>query len=92
MEGRISWTRGCSQSAEGVCYQRLAEDYPSESPVVLSIPEFIGTLIVTRAEVLQGVRDVEDSSSSECATTARGHNDRDPVRDGVRMDDKWKHQ
>ena len=49
-------------------------------------------LIVTHAEVLQGVCDVEGSSSSERVATARGYNERDPVCYGVGMDDKRKHQ
>ena len=49
-------------------------------------------LIVTRAEVLQRIRDVEGSSSSERVAATGRHNDRDPVRDGVGMDDERKHQ
>ena len=44
------------------------------------------------AEVLQGVRNVENSSPSERVATTRSHNDWDPVCDGVRMDDEWKYQ
>ena len=49
-------------------------------------------LIVARAGVLQRVRDVEGSSSSERIAAARSHNDREPVRNGVGVDGEWKHQ
>ena len=45
-----------------------------------------------RAEVLQGVRDVEGSRSPECVVTAGSDNDQDSVRDGVKVDDEWEHQ
>ena len=49
-------------------------------------------LTVTRVEVLQGVLGVESSSSSKRAATARSQYDRDPVRDGVRVDGQREHQ
>ena len=40
---------------------------------------FVDMLTVTCAEVLQGVRNTEGSSSFECIAAARGYNVRDPV-------------
>ena len=49
-------------------------------------------LIVTRVEVLQRVRDVEGTSSSERVAATGRHNDRGPVRDGVGVDGEREHQ
>ena len=49
-------------------------------------------LIVTHAEVLQGVRDVEGSPSPERVVAPGSHNDGDTVRDGVGVDDEREHQ
>ena len=61
---------------------RVGRDFPGIATV----------LTVTHAEVLQGVLGVESPSPSECAAVAGGHNDRDPVRDGVGVDDEREHQ
>ena len=52
----------------------------------------IGVLTVTRPEILQGVRDVESSPSSERVAIARGHNDQGYVCYGVGVDAKREHQ
>ena len=44
---------------------------------------FVDALTATYAEVLQGVRNVEGSSASQRVAAARGHNDRNPIRDGI---------
>ena len=46
----------------------------------------------TRAGVLQGVRDVENSLPSERVAAARGDDDRESVCYGVRVDDEREHQ
>ena len=52
----------------------------------------VNALIKPRTEVLQGGRDVEIASTPERATTDRSNHDRDPLRDGIRVDGEWKHQ
>jgi len=49
-------------------------------------------LTVARVEVLQGIRDVESTPSSECVTVNGSDDVRGTVRDGVRMDAKRQHQ
>ena len=53
---------------------------------------FVDMLTVTPAEVLQGVRNVEGSSASQRVAATRGHNVRNPIRDGIGVDDERKHQ
>ena len=43
-------------------------------------------------EVLQGGCDVENPSTSKCAATHWGDDDRDSIRNGIRVDGKWKHE
>ena len=43
-------------------------------------------------ELLQGGRDVEIPSTSKRVIAGRGDNDRGPVRNGIKMDDKWEHK
>jgi hypothetical protein len=52
----------------------------------------IGTLTVNRAEVLQGICAVEGSSPPECVAAPGGDNDRNQIRDGVRVDVQREHQ
>ena len=52
----------------------------------------VDTSTVTRTEILQGIRDMESSLSSERVAAARGHNDRASVCYGVGMDDEREHQ
>ena len=52
----------------------------------------IDELTMSCAGVLQGGCDVEIPSSSERAATVRRDSDRDPARDGIRVDEKWEHQ
>ena len=52
----------------------------------------VNALIKPRTEVLQGGRDVEIASTPERATTDRSNHDRDPLRDGIRVDGRQKHQ
>lgn len=47
---------------------------------------------MTLVEVLQRGYDVEVSPSSERAAVIGGDNDQQPVRDGIGVDDQWKHQ
>ena len=49
-------------------------------------------LTASPAEVLQRVRDVESSLSSERVAVVGGDHVKDSVRDGVGMDAKWEHQ
>ena len=42
-------------------------------------------------EILQGGHDVENPSASECATSGGSDDDRDRVRDDIRVDVKRKH-
>jgi len=49
-------------------------------------------LTVPPAEVLQRVRDVESSLSSERVAVVGGDHVKGSVRDGVGMDAKWEHQ
>ena len=49
-------------------------------------------LTIPRIEILQGGCDMECPSPSERATTGRRDDDRDPIRDGVGVDDKGEHQ
>ena len=49
-------------------------------------------LTATCAEVLQGVRDMESPSPPERVAAPGSDNDRDPVRNGVKMDDEREHQ
>jgi len=48
--------------------------------------------MLTIAEVLQGGCDLEDSSPSKHPATFRSGNGSPPLRDGIGVDDKWKHQ
>ena len=48
----------------------------------------VDALTKPRTEVLQGGRDVENPSTSKCVTVGRGDNDRDPVRNGTKMDNE----
>ena len=43
------------------------------------------------ADVLQGICDMEGSSTSKCVATPWSDNDRDRVLDGVRMDAEQEH-
>ena len=43
-------------------------------------------------EVLQGGHDVEIPSPSKRAIAGRGDNDRNTVRNGIRMDGEWEHK
>ena len=49
----------------------------------------VNILTVTHVEILQGVRNMEGTPSSEHFATAGSNNDRDTVHDGVGMDAKW---
>ena len=40
-------------------------------------------------EILQGGCDMENTPPSECAAAVRRDNDRESVRDGIGVDDKW---
>ena len=52
---------------------------------------FDTNLLTELIEVLQGGGDVEIPSTSEC-TAANGGNDvGESVRDGIELDDQWKH-
>ena len=51
----------------------------------------VDKLTVTGIVVLQGC-DVEGASPSKCATNARSNGGRTSLRDGVRVDGKWKYQ
>ena len=53
---------------------------------------FFDVLAMARAEVLQGVRDMEDSQSSKRVATTRSQHGRGSVHNGVGVDDEWKHQ
>jgi len=90
MEARISGAGGRGKGIEDICQQRLAKDYSREPPVMLPIS--VQMLTVTHVEVLQGVRDMEGSPSSERVAAARSDNDRESVRDGLGVDAKWQHQ
>ena len=46
------------------------------------------TLSVNRAEILQGVRNMENSPPSKRVVAVRSDNVRDPVRDGIGVDAK----
>jgi len=35
---------------------------------------------------------MENPSASKCAAAGRSHNDRESVRNGIRMDGEWEHQ
>ena len=48
--------------------------------------------MITLVEVLQGGHNLEGSSASERAALAGCDNNRESVRYGVGMDDKWEHQ
>jgi hypothetical protein len=90
---RIPGPEGRSQGIEGIRFQRFAEDYPRGLLVMLSVSRMaVGTLTVNRAEVLQGVCAVEGSSASERVAALRSNNDRDQVRDGIRVDVEREHQ
>ena len=45
-----------------------------------------------RAEILQGSCNVEDPPASERPAAYRGNDVREPVCDGIGMDDEWEHQ
>jgi hypothetical protein len=61
--------------------------------VILSVSHVaIGTLTVIRAEILQGIRAMEGPLASERVAAPWGDNDRNHIRDGVRLDAEWKHQ
>ena len=51
----------------------------------------IDVLVLTLVEVLQGVRHMESTPSSERAATPGSDNVRDTVRDGVGVDVKRQH-
>ena len=53
---------------------------------------FISEPTTSRLEVLQGSCDVEDASSSKRAAAVRCDDDRESVRDGIRVDREWEHQ
>jgi len=53
---------------------------------------FINELTVSYAAVLQRGHDLEHTSPSERAATVICDNDRESVRDGIRMDEEWDHQ
>ena len=57
----------------------------------LQLQSFVDILTANRAEVLQGVRDVENSPSSERVTAARSCNVGNSVRDGIGVDAQWEH-
>jgi hypothetical protein len=52
----------------------------------------IDELTESRVEVLQGGHDVEGPSSSERVATVRGGDDRESVRDDLRVDGQWEYQ
>lgn len=52
----------------------------------------VDELTVTRVEILHGGCDVEILSSSKHTPTAWGDNERNPVGDGVRVDDERGHK
>ena len=43
-------------------------------------------------EILQGSFDVEIPPTSECPATGRSDDVEDSVRDGIRLDEEWKHK
>ena len=53
---------------------------------------YVGRLTFTRAEILQGSRDVESAPPSQRATTPGGDNDRSQVCNVIEMDDEREHQ
>ena len=53
---------------------------------------YVNALTEPCIEVLQGGCHVEIASTSECAVIDRSDNDRDPLRDGIRVDGGRKHQ
>jgi len=55
------------------------------------LQSFVDMLTANRAEVLQGVRDVENSPSSERVAAARGCNVGNSVRDGIGVDAQREH-
>ena len=52
----------------------------------------VNQLILTRVEVLQRGGDVEVSSTPKRAAAVGSDIGRGPIRDGIRVDDKWEHQ
>ena len=67
--------------------KKITRVSPSGAPS-LSSSVLVIILTITPIEVLQGVRNVESSLSSECAAAARSCDDGDTVRDGVGVDAK----
>lgn len=53
---------------------------------------YYALIILLYAEVLQGSCDVEIPPASQHLATARSNDDRDPIRDGISLDGKWKYQ
>ena len=78
MEAQIPGAGGRSQGVKDIPYQRLAKCHQRGSLVVLFVPRLIiETLTINRAEVLQGVRVMEGSSTSERVAAPRSDNDQD---------------
>ena len=48
--------------------------------------------MITSVEVLQGGHNLESPSSSERVAAARGDNNGESVRHGVRVDEEWEYQ
>ena len=92
VQTQVSGTRGCSQDIEDLRYHRLTEAYSCESRQSSQFRPHVGILTVTHTGVLQGVRDVEDSPSSERGATPGSDNDWNSVCNGVRVDDEREHQ
>ena len=53
---------------------------------------FINELTVPYTAVLQGGHDLEDALPSERVATVGCDNERESVRNGIRMDEEWEHQ
>ena len=58
----------------------------------MELPIYFHVLIVAHLEVLQGVRSMERTPSSERVAPARSDNVLDTVRDGVGMDAEWQRE
>jgi hypothetical protein len=52
----------------------------------------VGELTASCIAVLQGRHDMEGPPSSECAAAVRRVDDRESLRDGIRVDGQWEHQ
>ena len=88
MEGGIPWPGCCREGHKNILEQRLTEDNWGGLLATLCVR----TLKARCVEVLQGSRDMEIPPASERPAVARSDDVRGPVRDGVRLDGKWKHQ